>query len=84
MNYHLIIDAGEEFREFGLVILKYWEESQSNKGMTPYFFDGHPRFSYEQLTEMISLTHSIWMEILEGRKQEQADDDGPLFGWTGS
>ena len=81
MNYHLIIDAMEEFRDFGLVILNYWEESPQNLGLSPYVFGGQPMFSYEELTDMVAKTYSIWLEVLEERKTkgEPNEGHGPLF-----
>lgn len=81
MNFHLIIDAMSDFEDFGLVILNYWEESALNKGFTPYFFDGKPKYSYDQLADMISRTNEIWNEILEGRRRGDNDSGsaGPLF-----
>jgi hypothetical protein len=80
MNFHLIIDALSEFREFGLMVLNYWEESANVKGITPYFFSGRPRYTYEELTDMIARTHELWLEVLEERKHREAGADaGPLF-----
>lgn len=80
MNFHLIVDALAEFREFGLIVLNYWEESANVKGLTPYFFTGRPRYSYEELTDMIARTHELWVEVQEERHhREAARDAGPLF-----
>ncbi len=81
MNFHLLVDALEEFRDFGLVILNYWEDSASNFGITPIQFGGTPRYSFEELTDMVARTYRIWLEILEERKAKGEPDEGhgPLF-----
>jgi hypothetical protein len=80
MNFHLILDALSEFRQFGLIVLNYWEESANLKGLTPYVFNGRPRYTYEELTDMIARTHELWLEVLEERMHREAQDDaGPLF-----
>ena len=82
MNYHLIIDQDADFAECGLVLLEYWHESDSNHGITPHFFDGTPKYTYDELTEMIAFTYKLWDEILdEQRQREESDgqDVGPLF-----
>ena len=81
MNYHLLVDALEEFRDFGLVILNYWEESPQNFGLTPLVFSGVPKYSFEELTEMVARTYQIWLEVLDERKGGEEPDEGhgPLF-----
>ena len=80
MNYHLLIDANPDFAEFGLMILNYWEESASNFGLTPHWFNGVPKYSYEQLTDMIARTYQIWLDVLDERKRSDPDEGiGPLF-----
>ena len=82
MNFHMIVDAIEDFSDFGLAILNYWEESKNNKGISPYLFSGTPRYTYEQLTDMIARTYQIWLEVLDERKKAWDEDEnlGPLFG----
>lgn len=82
MNFHMIIDADVDYTDYGLVIFDYWEHKDGSKGLTPYFFDGQPSYSFEQLTDMIATTHRIWLEVLESRKKRSGgeDDAGPLFG----
>ncbi|MBQ2260603.1 MAG: hypothetical protein II336_04475 [Loktanella sp.] len=81
MNFHLIVDTFSDFSDFGLVVLDYWEDSALSKGFTPHFFSGTPRYSYAELSDMIARTHSIWLEVLEGRKRggEESGPIGPLF-----
>ncbi len=82
MNYHLLVNSMENFRDFGLVILNYWEEAGQNFGLTPHFFDGRPKYSFEELTDMVATTYSIWLEILDERRNQGEPDEGhgPLFG----
>lgn len=85
MNYHLIIDADVDYRTAGLVLLDYWEEDNSNFGISPYFFGGRPRYSFEELSDMIKFTIDLWDEVLEEAKKAGSDEeessDLPLFGW---
>lgn len=81
LNFHLIVDAFADFNDFGLVILNYWENSPQEKGLTPYFFNSRPKYTYEQLTNMIARTYEIWLEILDDRRRDSDanSDYGPLF-----
>lgn len=79
MNYHLINQTYAEFRDYDLLIFKYWEESPSNKGFFPYVFNGMPAYSYEALDQRIRRTFEIWHAVLEGRKTQDAEGEGTLF-----
>ncbi|WP_420862436.1 hypothetical protein [Algirhabdus cladophorae] len=82
MNYHLLIDSDPTYENFGLLVLNYWEKSSSENGLTPYFFDGNPKYSYDDLSNMIARTYEIWLDILAERKRQEPGKDtmGPLFG----
>lgn len=73
MNYHLIIDQEIDFEDCGLVILDYWHDSDSNHGIKPYFFDGNPKYSYEDLTSMIAFTYNLWDEIVNEKRHRETE-----------
>lgn len=85
MNYHLIIDADVVYRTAGLILLDYFEEDKSNFGIHPFFFDGKPKYSFDELSEMVKFTTDLWDEILDEDKKSKSSDDGAvemsLFAW---
>jgi hypothetical protein len=82
-NFHLIIDSEPDFKDAGLVLLKYWEFSTEEFGISPLFFSGRPMYSFEEIGSMVKFTLDLWAEVLEERREAAQQYGMPpdsLFG----
>ena len=81
MNYHLLIDAFEKYKNYQLAILKYSELANGRPFYREYLFDGTPLYSFEELSTMIVNTYALWDKVWAGKARAASNNDlGPLFG----
>lgn len=82
INHHLIIEADDDYSEVGVLIGRYLDLGGNTRCLEPRYFNGAPKYSFDELNERLEMVQNYWLEVLrerEHKNSEARDFDDGLF-----
>lgn len=69
VNHHFIVEQDAYFEGVGLMVLQFGIADENKRVVRPVVFDGKPRYSIDELEDMVRTTNALWSSMQIRRKK---------------